>query len=173
MRSSIVVAALVAFIPALASAQSKSTPDTSAIVAARATWRAVEDGIRSGALARRDTTLECEENGPPGDQTFTTYRDSTGVVRLLRFQGGSDHFAMDERQYYDARGKLRFAFLEMGADNGTHYEERVYWNEGGEIVRRLEKLLAGPGRGTALIEAIRDPAAYIATFCEPREEPRR
>ena len=173
MRSSTFLAALVAFIPSLAGAQSKSAPDTSAIIAARATWRTVEDGVRSGALARRDTTFECEENGPPGEQTFSTFRDSTGVVRLLHLQVGSDHVAINERQYYDAGGKLRFAFLEMGADNGTRYEERAYWNDRGEIVRRVEKLLAGPGRGTELVEAIPDPVAYIATFCEPRKEPKR
>ena len=85
--------------------------------------------------ARTDTTVKCDDEDI-GDHV-TVDRDSTGTIRRLRWSGGTEDHAETHSYYYDAVGRLRFAFLTLGAVNGTQREERVYYAGTGEVVRRL------------------------------------
>jgi hypothetical protein len=63
-------------------------------------------------------------------------------------------------------GRQRFAFVTLGAVNGTKYEERVYFGDHGEVVRRLKRLVKGPGFPVQDEQGIRDPLMWIQTICK-------
>jgi hypothetical protein len=138
--------------------------DSAAILAARSTFRWVEAALKAGQLARQDTTVECEHSA--GEQTISLYRDSARVVRRLTWEGGSEHQSVRTSYYYDDVARLRFAFFEQSAENGTLFEERVYYGDGARVVRRLRKLVRGPGWGSHPVQAAPDPMEYVRRFCE-------
>lgn len=139
--------------------------DTAAAVrAARATYQDVQRALAAHRLSRRDTTVTCEE-GEPGT-ALVFHRDSSGVVRHFEWSGGSEDHAVHSQYFYDAAGRQRFAFVTLGAVNGTEYEERVYFGDDGEVVRRLKRLVRGQGFPIAPEEGIRDPLAWVGTICQ-------
>ena len=138
--------------------------DSAAVLAARSTFQWVEAALKAGGLARRDTTVECENM--PSEATITLYRDSAGVVRQLKWEGGSEDQHVTTTYYYDGSRRLRFAFREQAAVNGTLFEERVYYNDGGNVARRLRKLVRGPGWGSKPVEPAHDPVDWVRRFCE-------
>ena len=130
---------------------------------ARAVYSAVEAGIAANRLQTRDTTVQCD--GDRLEFEVTLHTDSAGVVRRLRWQGGSDDSAADTRYYYDAGGRLRFAFAKRGAVNGTQEEERVWYSPSGRVARRDRRLLDGPGYPFAELEVIRTPLDWLRRAC--------
>lgn len=70
--------------------------------------------------------------------------DEKGVVRRYETHGGSEDHALKFQQYYDETGRLRFAFIEGGAVNDTHIEDRIYFDEAGKRLWEDYKL-KGPG----------------------------
>ena len=71
--------------------------------------------------------------------------DEKGVVRRYETHGGTEDHALKFQQYYDASGRLRFAFIEGGAVNETLIENRIYFDETGKRLWEEHKLLKGPG----------------------------
>ena len=139
--------------------------DTAAAIrAARATYQEVERAIAEHRLSRRDTTVTCDEEEPGMAVVF--HRDSSGVVRRFEWSGGSEDHAVRNQYFYDASGKQRFAFVTLGAVNGTEYEERVYFGDQGEVVRRLKKVVKGPGFPIPGEQGIPDPRAWLLTACQ-------
>ncbi len=173
MRYSRVLALCLLFVPAATvGAQVRQTghpheslpADSAAILAARSAFQWVEAALKKGELARSDTTVECENMPLP--VTVSLYRDVGRVVRLLREDGGTDHQATTTSYYYDEVARLRFAFFEQNTDNGTRFEERVYYGDDGSVVRRLRKLVRGPGWSSHPVQPAPDPIEYLHRFCE-------
>jgi hypothetical protein len=54
----------------------------------------------------------------------------------------------------------------LGAVNGTEYEERVYFGDHGEVVRRLKRLVKRPGFPVQDEQGILDPLMWIQTICK-------
>jgi hypothetical protein len=108
-------------------AQTAHLPSRSAaardVASARAVYTEVEQAIAAKRLAPRDTTIACD--GAPFDVDVTRYTDAGGRIRMLSVEGGSDDQSQTTRYYYDAGGRLRFAFATRGAVNGTREEERA------------------------------------------------
>jgi len=138
-----------------------------AVLAARRTYQAVERGITDGTVVARDTTIACVPDPEAGDATeFTVYRDRAGLIRRLTRREGTDHWGRTTSYYYDSAGALRFAFARMGAVNGTDEEERVYYADGGRVVRRRVRQRSGPGYPLPPTEAVASPAVWLRRFCQ-------
>ncbi len=60
-------------------------------------------------------------------------------------EAGSDDSATASSYYYDSTGSLRFIFITGGAVNGTSIEHRIYFNEKGENIWEIQRLVDGPG----------------------------
>lgn len=163
----ILAIALVASVPGNVYAQARSRPSGDkaalAIQTARATYRESELAVARGSWSQRDTSVTCDEHDFPFDVRI--HRDSTGMIRRLQWSGGTDDHAESHRYFYDARGKLRFAFFTLGAVNGTQYEERVYFGTSGEVVRRLPRLVKGPGYALRGETGMADPEHWRRTLC--------
>ena len=139
--------------------------DTAAALrAARATYQEVQRAIAERRLIRRDSAVTCADEG--ADMTLVIHRDSSGAVRHFEWSGGSEDHAVRNQYFYDASGRQRFAFVTLGAVNGTEYEERVYFGPRGEVVRRLKRLVKGPGFPVSDEQGIPDPRAWVLTACQ-------
>jgi hypothetical protein len=145
--------------------QSNTSAEPAAILAARSTYQSVEAALKAGRLARQDTTVECEEQDGSA-HTIALFRDSARVVRRLTWEGGNDHQAVTRSYYYDAGARLRFAFQQQRVVNGTIIEERVYYDDAGEVARRLRKMVRGPGYSWSEVDAAPDPSRWIREFCQ-------
>jgi hypothetical protein len=135
-----------------------------AIRVARATYQEVQRALGAHRLSRRDTTVTCHDEEPGLALMF--HRDIIGVVRHFEWRGGSEDHAVRNQYLYDAAGRQRFAFVTLGAVSGTEYEERVYFGDHGEVVRRLKRLVKGPGFPVQDEQGIRDPLMWIQTICK-------
>jgi hypothetical protein len=124
----------------------------------------VQQALAAHRLSSRDSTVTCEEDEPGTALVF--HRDSSGVVRLFEWRGGSEDHAVHNQYFYDSVGRQRFAFVTLGAVNGTEYEERVYFGDHGEVVRRLKRLVKGPGFPIAPERGVSDPLAWVRTICQ-------
>jgi len=60
-------------------------------------------------------------------------------------EAGSDDSAIATSYYYDSAGSLRFVFITGGAVNGTSIEHRIYFNENGDNIWEIQRLIEGPG----------------------------
>lgn len=125
-------------------AQASSTVDSAAIVSARATYEEVRALAEDRELSVRDSTFAC---GTHERAAFALRieRDARGVLRRLTATGGGEDSAGEIEYYYDSRGRLRFAFQSTSAVNGTTIELRRYFDEGGATIRRLRRVVSGPG----------------------------
>jgi len=166
-RSMSLILGLALTVPAYVHGQTRSSSSTEAALvmqAARATYRESEQAVARGTWFRRDTTVVCEKERPPFD--IRIHRDSAGAIRRLEWSGGSDDHAETHRYYYDAQGELRFAFFTLGAVNGTQYEERVYFGRAGKVIRRLSRVVRGPGYALHHEAGILDPTRWHRALCQ-------
>jgi hypothetical protein len=124
----------------------------------------IDTALTTGRLHQRDTSAVCDDGAVPFD--ITVHRDAQGTLRRLHFQGGSGDSFHDVTYYYDARGRLRFAFAKRGAVNGTQEEERVYYSDHGDVLHRDLRRIAGPGWPWDPVDAITDPEAWLRAPCE-------
>lgn len=131
------------------------------VASARDVYRQVEQEIAARRLARTDSTVACG----PFDAEVTRYVDATGRVRRLTVEGGTDDHAETVDYYYDAAGRLRFAFASRGAVIGTSQEERVWYSPSGAVVRRTRRVTAGPGYPFAEIPTLGDPRGWHHVWC--------
>ena len=135
------------------------------IAASRAAIREVDQLVAKGRLVRRDTTFTCPNE--PGAEQVSFNTDSLGRVRLFRVEGGSDDTAEQWSFYYDGSGALRAARADRGAVNGTEQLEEVFYDTAAVVLRRVRRLLKGPGFPWDSLETIRDPQAWLQGACSP------
>jgi hypothetical protein len=168
LRALRLLAALVAVASGSAYGQANSSSSNestaTAVQAARLAYRESEVAIARGTWSERDTSVACEAELPPFEVRI--HRDSAGVIRRLEWSGGSEDHAETHRYFYNPQGQLRFAFFTLGAVNGTHYEERVYFSSGGQAIRRLARLVNGPGYAHRPESGMRNPTEWRRTLCQ-------
>lgn len=134
----------------------------------RAAVRAVDR--LSGTLDKLRDSTSCDDGRVV--LVATLFTDSANVVRLFVVEGGSDESAGEERHYYDAAGTLRFTFSMTKALNGTHREDRFYYDAESVLVYHDQRLLQGPGYpGGFLGEPVRDPREAFRSGCGHPGEP--
>jgi len=131
------------------------------VASARDVYRQVEHEIAARRLARNDSTVACGAL----DAEVRRYLDATGRVRKLTVEGGSGDHAETVDYYYDAAGRLRFAFASRGAVNMTHQEERVWYTPAGSAARRTRRVTAGPGYPFGDLSAVPDPGEWHHVWC--------
>jgi len=162
VRDYIVVAEPTQCIPL--TAQTSTVADTAAAVeSARTLYHEVEAALLQQRLTKHDTTVTCAVNGL--DARGTLYSDARGRGRRLDTEGGSDDHAEGVATYFDTVGRPRFAFAQRGAVNGTQQEERVYYDEGGRVVRRLVKRTRGPGYSFDTLTSTPRLATWVRDLC--------
>lgn len=150
--------------PRVASCQGPASIDTAgAIREARATFQEAGRAVAARRWIRTDTTVRCGDEEAGDDITMD--RDSAGTIRRLRWSGGTADHAETHSYFYDAMGRLRFAYVTLGAVNGTQSEERVYFTGAGDVVRRVRRLVRGPGYPSDPVVGVRDPEAWLRGFC--------
>jgi hypothetical protein len=113
------------------------------IVAVRKIVRSVNAGLKRGTYktARREF-----ESCP--DQYFTLRRiarDTKGVVAWYEDYFQYEDGSYDFHYYYDRTGRLRFLLAFARAANGTREELRIYFDETGKRLWKIDKLLKGWG----------------------------
>jgi hypothetical protein len=113
------------------------------IVEIRNIYQSVKEAINRRELQKQVREFDyCE---PYADAVRILYVDHRGVARNYYFSGGSDDSAMGRDLYYDANGKLRFAFIQAAASNGTREEHRIYFSPDGKRLWEIQIRLKGPG----------------------------
>ena len=119
---------------------------------ARAVYQQVQALQKAKALKQQSLQIDADGQqaecgcAPYGLQSSCTLaRDRAGVVRLFTREGGGEDSAIQEAYYYDDAGRLRFAYVHLGAVNGTEEERRLYFSPQGQRVRELRRRLRGPG----------------------------
>jgi hypothetical protein len=63
----------------------------------------------------------------------------------MDFVAGTDDHSEQVTADFDTGGQARFALVRRGAANGTHQEERVYYDASGAVVGRRITTVRGPG----------------------------
>jgi hypothetical protein len=122
---------------------SKNWDNHPKIVEIRKIYRSVRKAIDRKQLQRHVREFEyCE---PYEDTLRVLHVDHQGTVRNYYFSGGSDDSAVQRDLYYDENGRLRFAFIQAAAINGTRIEHRVYFSADGKKLWEIQRLLEGPG----------------------------
>lgn len=158
---------IVAVVPLRLAAQQRSgreiTDTAAAVEMARATFREAESARVQGDWSRTENTVHCDEDDLGREVSID--RDTTGLIRRLEWSGGTEDHAEKHRYFYDASGKLRFAFFTLGAVNGTQQEERVYYGSHGEVVRRLKRVVSGPGYPSTGEEGVPDALKWLGEIC--------
>lgn len=165
-RALAAAAMLVCSVSGVAVAQSSRATGSATeqeIGAVRAVYQEVMQAIAANRLARRESTVQCDEDGWAFD--VTVWRDRDGRVRQLTWEGGSDDHAETRRFYYDSAGRLRFVFATRGAVNGTGEEERVWYAADRRILRRTKRLVQGPGYPVPDVPPIWNPAEWLRNPC--------
>jgi hypothetical protein len=113
------------------------------IVEVRNICQSVKEAISRGELQKHVREFDyCE---PYADTVRILYVDRGGVVRKYYFSGGSDDSAAGRDLCYDTNGKLRFAFIQAAASNGTRIEHRIYFSADGKRLWEIQNHLRGPG----------------------------
>jgi hypothetical protein len=141
------------------------------IVAIRSLVADVDAAIESGKWNRK-THEECEsKSGPFYREERTAIRDASGHVRKYVGQRGGGDSANTLKHWYDANGRLRFAYGTAGAigdpESGGHsyIEYRLYFTEDGQLVWQDRKV-DGPFRpwmdGFQKRMLMRDPETALA-----------
>jgi hypothetical protein len=98
-----------------------------------------------------------------GDASRELGVDRTGKVRKLVLSAGSDDSAATETYYYDASGKLRFAFQSGGDVHGGAFEMRVYFDASGNAIWSVNRSARTP-------DMQGDPDLTKAPFVEPQPD---
>jgi hypothetical protein len=111
------------------------------------TIRKIYQEIEKQVVAKKlvQTRREYEYCEPYADITREMYKDSSGRIMKYVKDGGSDDSTRKISFYYDVQGKLRFAFIEAGAVNGSHLEHRIYFRADGKRIWENHKYSKGPG----------------------------
>ena len=137
--------------------------DAAAVRTAQSTYQDVEAALKRRQLTRRDTTVQC----PPDslEARGSVYRDRRQLVRRLDTEGGTEDHVEKVVTYFDTLERARFTFAQRGAVNGTHQEERVYYDEHGRVVRRMVRQTHGPGYPFDTLSTVPRLATWIRDLC--------
>ena len=142
------------------------------IVAIRSLVADVDAAIESGKWNRK-THEECEsKSGSFYAEERTAIRDESGHVRKYVGELGGDDSAYTMKHWYDAEGRLRFAYGTAGAigdpESGGHsyIRYRLYFAEDGQLVWQ-DRQVEGPFRpsmdGFQNRMLVREPEKVLAT----------
>ena len=135
------------------------------IRAIRQIYQHVQTDIDAHRLLKRHTAVACENQGN-WEAEITVYADAAGHVRRLSITGGGEDSAEAVDYTYDSNGRLRFALSKRGAVNGSHAEQRAYWDTSGQLLYRDDRLLEGEGYPWADIEPIWVPLDWLRDPCK-------
>jgi YD repeat-containing protein len=164
MRRFFTTLGLLVFCTRSAIAQQQADAERNAAVqAVRSIYQETEAGIKVNRYVRHDTTVTCDESGL--DNNYSFYRDSAGVVRRLDAEVGTDDHAEVHHYYYDAAGRLRFIFVQYGAVTGAHLQERVYYDENRQELRRLRERTSARSYPFGKVDPLWQPAKVFKEFC--------
>ena len=184
LRPAVVVTAAILIGVAQPSRSQEAPPDSAAIKAALrtadSTFREVGRLRDAKGLVRSDTATNCAGKLKWGHK-LETYRDSAGVTRLFTVDrinedrawdasfrpSVSYSYGTDSYYYYDAGGRLRFAYYFFADVLGNQYEEWQAYDGVGGLLRRIGRWKAGDPRDmTGLFMPVPDPGAYITELCK-------
>jgi hypothetical protein len=149
-------------------ALSQSQPVTnkdSAVAAVRAVYQEVETAIKEKRLVQHDTSISCETDEHEFEGDFTIWRDSAGIVRRFDIGTGNDDSAEGLQYYYDSSARLRFIFGQYGAVVGSHLQERVYFDENRQELKRLREYSTKRQYPFGRAEPVWHPMDELKTFC--------
>jgi hypothetical protein len=113
------------------------------IRAIRNVVRSVNAGLKRGSYKTARREFETCPN-----QYFTLRRiarDTKGVVAWYEDYFQYEDGSYDFHYYYDHAGRLRFILASARAANGTREELRIYFDETGKRLWKIDKLLKGWG----------------------------
>jgi hypothetical protein len=113
------------------------------ITAIRNIVRSVNAGLRKGTYKTARREFESCPN-----QYFTLRRiarDAKGVVAWYEEYFEYEDGSYDFHAYYDHAGRLRFVLVFARAANGTREQLRIYFDETGKRLWKIDKLLKGWG----------------------------
>jgi hypothetical protein len=163
MTSRLVVLALTFALALPLSAQTAKAPDTTAVRSAQSVFLEVESALTQKRLTRRDTAVACPPSGREGRGSI--YTDPLNRVRRLDVDGGGEDHAEEIATYFDTLGRARFALARRGAVNGTQQEERVYFDERGQVVHRALRQTQGPGYPFDSLSAVPRLETWMRNLC--------
>jgi hypothetical protein len=171
MVKALVLAMSFAVLPAMRAgrpiARESSVHDRAAIdsglVEVRKIYQGIESAIRAGALHRVDTTFSCDSESLDYDAHL--YADSSGAIRRLDIDVGTEDHGEKWSFYYDAQKRLRFALAKRGAVVGSEQEERVYYAEDRKLLARRISWQHGPHYWFAKLDPVWDPREWKKAAC--------
>jgi len=134
------------------------------IRAVRAVYDSLERDIARGRTTSRDSAIGCAVEGN-WSATLTVLKDDLGRIRRFTVAGGSDDSFETVAYTFDPAGRLRFALSQRGAVNGSHGEQRVYWDASGQLLYRDNRLLDGEGYPWPDVEPLFHPATINWATC--------
>jgi len=112
-----------------------------AVVEVRSMYSEVEAAV-SGQSLNRSSGSRIEDWGTID---YTAWSDKTNRIRKLDDMSGTDDSAYTLSHYYEARGTLRFVFVQAGAANGTEMQYRLYFTVQGKRFWEDVRTVKGPG----------------------------
>ena len=114
-------------------------------------------------LARHDSAAVCGEDAYRSDYSWFT--DSSGVIRVFDYYGGSDDHADRTRSVYDAAGKLRYIRWRYGNVMGNWRITRRYFSPKGRLLLRQVEEHDATDETTFEPKPTPSPVAYLKTLC--------
>lgn len=134
-----------------------------AVRTARHVYGEVNAAAKAGRLLVRDTS--CLQEDPAGGRDeFRFMSDSSGLVRYLRWQGGTDDMAVQTEYYYDSKGRLRFTYQRVNHTAGLRWSSRWYYDDAGALVKRINET-EKRGAMPQAENAARDPRKFVRRIC--------
>lgn len=151
------------FAPSLAAQSSVNPPNAAAVRSAQVVYQTVEAARKRRELIRHDTTVVCAQDSL--EAHGSSYVDRDHRIRRLDTETGTGDHAERVATYFDTLGRARFSFAQRAAVNGTHQEERVYYDEHGKVVRHQIRQTHGPGYPFDTLSTVPHVATWIGDLC--------
>jgi hypothetical protein len=143
------------------------------VESARRVYAEVRAALDAGRLSTREVQ-DCTQEF----SSFTVATDAAGIIRLLVRDFGGEDSSQTAEAYYDARGRLRFIFVNAGAVPSAWVQARFWLDEAGVVIW-TRRAAGGEGPGLYANDPgeyrITDPAAYVdeRTRCLAEKSPQR
>jgi hypothetical protein len=118
------------------------------IVAIRAIVTTIDSSIakRSFSTKSRDVhrpAAPVELFDLSSDTSREAALDPDGIIRRLKRSSVSESGRIDRTYYYDQEGRLRFVYVQGSAADGTHVQDRIYFDVDGARLWEIQKVLEG------------------------------
>jgi hypothetical protein len=114
------------------------------IIAIREIVSATNAKLKSGELKTATRELEYCSDGGLFTRRRIAHVAKGGVPWYANYGEGQDE-SSDFQYYYDGSGRLRFVYAIARSTNGTRERLRVYFDESGKRVWKIDDFLRGPG----------------------------